>query len=95
MGYYAELEVEREMWGCNDDDFIIYTHPTEKELFSKLASFVGRGKNETLENSINDFAESKGFDDTLCKSKSVERAKYNYVWNRRKAFKKYVQNLSI
>lgn len=90
MGYYADLEVEREMFGGEGYEYESYTPPTPEQMRCKIASFVGRKNNDALESSIMAFVERKGFDESLCHPKRLTLAKYNFVWNRRNRFKNFL-----
>ncbi len=97
MGYYADLEVERQMFGYEDDITLSYSHQnhngwSKETLKTKISTFVGLPANADLCSKIGDFAKSVGFDAKNTKSNAPKRAKYQFVWHRRKAFKTYLQN---
>ena len=97
MGDYADWAVEDSIWGSplGDYEYSQYQRPTTEQTLQNIASFVGTAKNDKLKEFIDGFAKKQGFDESLCKTKHTTRAKYNFVWNRRKNFKKYVQSQSI
>jgi hypothetical protein len=92
MGDYADWAVEDSIWGSPLGDYVHtnYQRPTTDQTLQKIASFVGKAKDNDLKKLVGDFAKAQGFDESLCKSKNITRAKYNFVWNRRKNFKKSI-----
>ncbi len=95
MGDYADWAVEDSIWGCplGGYEYETTSYPKPKEVLRNIASFVGKKNDDTLKEQISNFAISQGFDES--KPKNVLRAKYNFVWNRRHKFKRYVQSKLI
>lgn len=70
------------------------TRFSKKQTLDSLRNLVGKRKNEPdFRRAINDFATENGFQEASCEAKDVEWAKFDFVWNRRKAFKAYVSTI--